>query len=168
MLPIIIMIVSFILDGLLTNYLPYLVGDLSWFTPLLTVVSLFMIYPFYRKEEKKYFIIVFILGLLYDLFYTNLLFFNAVTFFLVGVLSRGIHKNYEMGFLKLILYTIIIICFYEGLTSFLLWIYHIVPMSPSRVFYKISHTLALNIIYLEIIYIIIKLLPKKYKNISIN
>ena len=83
MLPIIIMIVSFILDGLLTNYLPYLVGDLSWFTPLLTVVSLFMIYPFYRKEEKKYFIIVFILGLLYDLFYTNLLFFNGVLFILI-------------------------------------------------------------------------------------
>ena len=168
MLPIIIMIVSFILDGLLTNYLPYLVGDLSWFTPLLTVVSLFMIYPFYRKEEKKYFIIVFILGLLYDLFYTNLLFFNAVTFFLVGVLSRGIHKNYEMGYIKLIFYTIIIICFYEIFTSSILWIYHMVPISITKVIYKISHTLLLNIIYLEIIYIIIRLLPKKYKNISIN
>ena len=168
MLPVIIIIISFLLDGLLTNYLPYLVGDLSWFTPLLTVVSLFIIYPFYRKEEKKYFIIVFVLGILYDLFYTNLLFFNAVMFSLVGILSRWIHKNYEMGFIKLIIYAIIIICFYEISTASILWIYHIVPMSISRIFYKISHTLLLNIIYLEIIYILIKILPKKYKNISIN
>ena len=168
MLPVIIIIISFLLDGLLTNYLPYLVGDLSWFTPLLTVVSLFIIYPFYRKEEKKYFIIVFVLGILYDLFYTNLLFFNAVMFSLVGILSRWIHKNYEMGFIKLIIYTIIIICFYEISTASILWIYQIVPMSISRIFYKISHTLLLNIIYLEIIYILIKILPKKYKNISIN
>ena len=32
----IILIISLLLDGILSNYLPYLVNDLSLFTPLLT------------------------------------------------------------------------------------------------------------------------------------
>ena len=46
-------IISFIFDGVLTNYLPYLVNDLSLFTPLLTVVSIFILYPLNRKKENK-------------------------------------------------------------------------------------------------------------------
>ena len=45
MLPIIIIITSIILDGLLTDYLPYLVNDLTLFTPMLTLVTIFIIYP---------------------------------------------------------------------------------------------------------------------------
>ena len=71
MLPIIIIITSIILDGLLTNYLPYLVNDLTLFTPMLTLVTIFIIYPFYRKKIKKYYLIVFIIGITYDLLYTN-------------------------------------------------------------------------------------------------
>ena len=36
MLAIIIIIISILLDGILTNYLPYLLNDLSLFTPLLS------------------------------------------------------------------------------------------------------------------------------------
>jgi len=50
MIPIILIIISILFDGLLTNYLPYLVNDLSIFTPLLTVTILFLICPFYRKS----------------------------------------------------------------------------------------------------------------------
>ena len=89
MIPIIIIVISLLFDGLLTNYLPYLVNDLSYFTPLFTVVSIFIIYPFYRKNNKKYFITVFLLGFIYDLFYTNLLFYNAVIF-----LINNLYGNY--------------------------------------------------------------------------
>ncbi|MBQ8132258.1 MAG: hypothetical protein IJ193_07185, partial [Bacilli bacterium] len=57
-IPIIIVVGSIYFDGLLTNLLPYLENDLSLFTPMLTIVSLFLIYPFYRKKEKVYFIII--------------------------------------------------------------------------------------------------------------
>ena len=84
---IIIVIISLFLDGILSNYLPYLVNNLSLFTPLFTLVSIFIIYPFFKKKEKKYLISVFIIGIIYDLFYTNLLFFNAVLFFIIGLIT---------------------------------------------------------------------------------
>ena len=168
MIPIIIMTISLLLDGLLTNYLPYIPNDLSLFTPLLTVVSIFIIYPFYRKKEKKYYITLFILGIVYDLFFTNLLFFNSLLFLLVGLVSRIINKNYEITFIRLIIYIPIIIILYESTTALIIFIYQLVPITIDKLIYKITHSLLLNIIYIEFIYLLLKIIPIKYKKISIN
>ena len=168
MLTSIILLISIILDGILTNYLPYLVNDLSLFTPLLTVVSIFIFYPLNRKKETKFFILMFIVGIIYDLLYTNLLFLNGLLFVLIAFISKIIYKNFETSYFKLIIYTILIIVIYESLYAGILFIYRVVPITIYKLFYKISHTLILNIIYTELLYFIIKHLPKKYKRISIN
>ena len=168
MLTSIILTISIILDGVLTNYLPYLVNDLSFFTPLLTVVSIFILYPLNRKKETKFFIIMFIVGIIYDLLYTNLLFLNGLLFVLIALLSKVIYKNFETSYFKLIIYTILIIIVYESVYAGILFIYRVVPITFYKLIYKISHTLILNIIYTEILYLIINKLPKKYKRISIN
>ncbi len=168
MIPIIVIITSLIFDGVLTNYLPYLVNDLSYLTPLFTLTSIFIIYPFYHKNIKKYLLIVFIIGFIYDLFYTNLLFFNAVIFLLIGLISMFIQKNLESGPIKLIFYTVIIISIYELTQGMILYVYNLFPITISKIIYKITHSLIINIIYIEIVCIIIKYLPKKYKEISIN
>lgn len=168
MFGIIIIIISLLLDGILTNYLPFMVGDLSVFTPFFTLTVISLLYPYYRKKEKKFFIIVFITGIIYDLFYTNLLFFNGLLFLLIAYISKIINKNYEMNYLRLIIYIVLIIIIYESTTGLLLFIFNLVPITIPRLFYKIIHSLLLNIIYGEIIYLILESLPKKYKKISIN
>jgi len=168
MIPIIILIISFTLDGILTNFLPYLVNDLSLFTPLLTLVSIFIIYPFYRKKQKNYFITIIILGILYDLFYTNLLLFNASLFTIIGFITKYIYKNFKINYIRIIIYIILIITIYESLTAIILLILNLVPITLNNVIYKITHSIILNIIYTEILYLIINKLPKKYKRISIN
>lgn len=168
MLPIIIIIISLLLDGLLTNILPYLVQDLSLFTPLLTLVTLFIIYPFYRKKEKQYLITTFIIGMVYDLFYTNLLFFNSILFLIIGLMSSYINKKLEVNCIRLILYILIIIVTYESLTGLILFIYNIVPVTIPKVIYKITHSIVLNVIYTELVYLIIKIIPNRFKEISIN
>ncbi len=168
MIPYIIMMISLLLDGLLTNYLPYLVNELSIFTPMLTVISIICIYPFYQKQEKKYYLTIFILGMIYDLMYTNLLFWNGILFLILAIIVRFIYKNYEVTPIRLILYSIIIITIYETLTGIILFTFQLVPVTISKVFYKITHSLILNIIYIEIVYGIIKRIPKRFKKISIN
>lgn len=168
MISIIIFSISIILDGILSNFLPYLVNDLSLFTPLLTVVSIFIIYPFYRKKEKKYYITLIIIGIIYDLFYTNLLFFNMILFTIIGIVSKKIYRTYEITPLRLIIYITIIITIYESCTGLILFLFQIVPITITKVFYKITHSLILNIIYIEIIYLILNIIPKKYKKININ
>lgn len=168
MIPIIISFISLILDGILTNYLPYLENDLSLFTPMFTLTILFIIYPFYRKDLKKYYITLFLIGIIYDLFYTNLLFFNAILFLIIGFISAYLYKNYEVTYIKLIIYLILIISIYELMTGLILFIFNLVPVTPYKVIYKITHSIILNIIYGELIFLILSILPKRFKKISIN
>ena len=168
MLGIIIITISLLLDGILTNYLPYLVNDLSLFTPLLTLISISLLYPYYRKKEKYFFLMIFITGIVYDLFYTNLLFFNGLLFLLIAYISKIIYRNYEINYFKLIIYIVLMITIYELVTGLVLFIFNLVPVTFYKIGYKIVHSLILNIIYGEILYYILNNLPKKYKKISIN
>ena len=70
--------------------------------------------------------------------------------------------------LNLLLETIGMIILYEALTGLVLFTYHVVPITVYKVWYKIIHSLLLNVIYVEIVYWILKIIPKKYKKISIN
>lgn len=168
MLGLIILIISVYLDGLLSLFLPYIPGQLSIFTPMLTLVSLLIIYPLYRKKEKKYFITLFITGIIYDLLYTNLLFYNALVFVLFGFIIKFIYENLDVSSIKLIFYEILIIVAYELLISLFILIFNLVPISINEIVYKITHSLLLNLIYSELLYLVIKIIPKRYKRISIN
>lgn len=168
MIPIIIIIISLFLDGLLSNYLPYLASELSFFTPMFTIVSIFILYPFFRKSENKYYILLFIVGIIYDLLYTNLVFVDGCIFVILGFVSYRIQRHFDLNYLKNILYAIIMVCLYEIIFALILLIYNMVPITIFGVFYKISHSLILNVIYLELLYMIIKFIPKKYKKISLN
>ena len=91
MIPYIIITISFFLDGILSNFLPYMEGDLSFFTPLITLVSIFLVEEFFDHEDKKYYITAFVFGFLYDLFYTDLLFLNGFLFLFIAYVSKYIY-----------------------------------------------------------------------------
>ena len=168
MISTIIIIISIILDGILSNFLPYTIGNLSCFTPLLTLVSLFLIYPFYVKKTKKYYIVALVMGLIYDLLYTNLLFYNSILFLIIAILIKYLYKNFEVNYFNIILYIIVIITSYETIQALIISSLQLVPITISKLIYKTTHSLILNIIYTEIVYFIIQKLPKKYKKININ
>ena len=168
MLPIVIVLISLLLDGFLTNILPYTVENLSLLTPSLTLISLLLIYPFYRKKEMKYTILILITGVIYDLLYTNLLFFNAILFYIVIKVMQYIYKKYEINYFTIIINTIIAITTYEVLQVIIISIYNLYPITLYSLIYKIKSSLLLNIIYAELIYFIISIIPKKYRKININ
>ena len=168
MIPYIITLISLIVDGVLSNFLPFLEGDLSYFTPLCTIISIFFFYPFFRKEKKRFYISIFLLGIIYDLCFTNLLFWNALLFLVLAVISKYLYKNYGIGPLKILLYTAILVVVYESLNALIIFTFQLVPITFPKLLYKITHSYLLNVIYMEIIYFILKVLPKKYKKISIN
>lgn len=168
MIPLIIITLSLILDGILSNIFPYTVNNLSLFTPLLTLISIYLIYPFYKKKENKYILTIFLTGIIYDLLYTSLIFYNAIIFTIIGIISKYIYKHYEINYLNIIIQIILIVTIYESLNALIIILFNLVPMSISRLFYKITHSLLLNIIYSELLLLIINILPNKYKKVNIN
>ena len=99
-----IIISSFILDIILSNVLPFMKGDLSIFTSLFVPITIYLIYPFYKNQELKYYIESFIIGIIYDLIFTNLLFFDGVIFLIISLVSVKIYKNFIVDKYKNIMY----------------------------------------------------------------
>ena len=164
----VILILSLYLDGLLTNLFPYLPNDLSLFTPMLTLVGIYLIYPLFRKKEKNYFITIFIAGMIYDLLYTNLLFLDGLIFLLFGYIIQFIYKNLDVCHIKISIHIIFLIILYESIMAILILIFSLVPITLDSYIYKIKHSILLNILYGEVLLFLIRLLPKKLKRININ
>lgn len=162
----IIIFLSLILDGILTNYLPFMESDLSFFTPLLTITSLVLIYPLYYKKKKKYLVTVFILGIIYDLFYTNLLFLDGLIFLSLGFVIEKIYQLFGSSYIKVIVTILLIIILYELLNVSIFMIFNLVPITIEKIIYKISHSILLNLIYGELIYIVLSIIPKRYSKIN--
>lgn len=157
----VIVIISFLLDGILSNYLSYMMNDLSLFTPYFTLISIIIIYPFFMKEEKNYYILIGITGFLYDLFYTNLLFTHTIFFLLIGLIVSFIYKKMELNLLTNFFLSILVLVIYHSIFALSLFIFNVVPVSLESTVYLITHSLILNIIYAEILYLICKYLPHK-------
>lgn len=150
-----IIISSFILDIILSNVLPFMKGDLSIFTSLFVPITIYLIYPFYKNQELKYYIESFIIGIIYDLIFTNLLFFDGVIFLIISLVSVKIYKNFIVDKYKNIMYVFLIIILYEFLMASIFLIFNLVPISFYDFVYKISHTLLINVVYGFLLYEII-------------
>ncbi len=163
------LIVSLFLDGILSNFLPFTVGNLSYFTPLFTVMSLFLIYSFFKKKDrKKYFYVIIIFGFIYDLLYTNLLFYHAILFIILGWVVVLLHKYLDTNYAMLLIEGAILVVCYQTFSTMLMVAFQIVPVTFYDFLYLVEHTMLINILYLELGFFLIRMLFKKYQFLSIN
>lgn len=163
-----IVCLCFLLDGILSNFLAFLPNSLSLFTPFLTLVSLLLIFPFYGKENvKKYYIFAGILGFFYDLFYTNLLFVNAFLFVTLAFFLTFLCKYIQLNYWTLPLILSFLIGVYHLLTMALLVIFHVMTPTFQDFLYLFSHSLLLNIIVGEVLYLLFRKCYKKYAKTSL-
>lgn len=168
MIPIIIMLTSLLLDGIISNYLPYLVNDLSILTPLFTLTSIVIIFPFYKKKYSEYFIVSIVSGLLYDLMYTNLFLTNASLFLMISLVVKYIYKNFNLNNLKILFYITLVICLYETSLAISFLVFNVVPITFNSLLYKIINSLFLNLLYGQLLFNLIKIIPRKYTRLKIN
>ena len=151
-MPIILIILSLLLDG----YLSTIISSSSYFLPLLTLTTIYLIYPKYSKKIRSYKLIVIIVGLIYDLLYTNLLLFHAVIFYTLSFLIIHIYKNYSQTKLTTILFLILLIVAYEFLVASIFFIFQVSTITFIKLITKIFKSLLLNIIYALVLTPILK------------
>ena len=76
---IIYVIISFLLDGIISNIVPFNLVDPSYFKTIYSLISLVIIYNYF-DNKKKYLSILVILGILFDIVYTNTFILNIIVF----------------------------------------------------------------------------------------
>lgn len=148
----IILITALFLDGIIST----IVSENSYFIPHILLTTLFMIYPKYKNNLSTYNAILIITGIIYDLLYTNLLFFHGVIFFVIGKLIKYLRQNYSPRLLINIFLLVIVITSYILLISICLLFFRTTNITIANILNFIKKSLFLNILYLLLFNPIIK------------
>lgn len=149
---IVYVIVSFLLDGICSNEIN------SPFLPLFTLTSLIIIKP--NSNSKWYLSLCIITGLLYDIVYTDTLFFHTITFPMIGFLTGYLRNKYNLQKLKEIPLVIL------GIISYRLFSYSFYLLVQETSFSMITLTTSiLSSILLNLCYTLLFLLIVYHREI---
>lgn len=155
----IISLLVIILDGILVYFIPSYFNKLSYFYPMLTVSLL----PFlFRNNLKDYYKLCFIIGVIYDLLYSNIFLYNAFLFLLLGKIDSKILKYFSDSFVLYFFVVFVNIVLYDSITFLLVFITSYQSVSFNDLIYKIKSSLLLNMLSVFVYYFLCKKKIRKH------
>ena len=154
----IVVIVSFILEGILSKYIS---TNSLLFESLFTLISLIIVYPYFHNNESKYFGLCFFTGLLYDIVYTNTLLFNAVIFLIMAFIIKKVNNVISNNSINVAIISLIIIIIYRVIIYLVLCLISYLNFNIRDLLYSIASSLVLNMIYSVVLYLITDFISKK-------
>ena len=155
-------ITSFLLDGLISNYVSINIVSPSYLRTIYTIISIVITYHYF-DNSKKYLIILIILGFLFDIVYTNTFPLNIVIFLVLYLLLKQMDYYIPNNLLTINIKSIICITTYHTLTYIILLLTHYNNFTINLLFIIIIRSIIMTIIYTTISFLLIdKLYNKKY------
>lgn len=136
------MIVSFLLDGIISKYAPY-----SIFT---------LIYLIFIKKNnfKKYYLTAFLMGFLFDYFYSNLIFYNSFIFLECAFIINFYEKKFKKNLINFSLLVILIVINYYTFSFITLSIIKYISFDLNRYLNIITNSIIVNLILAFFMYFI--------------
>lgn len=147
----IIIIMSFLLDSIISNLINYN----SLLYPLFSILSLIVGYTYFNQKNNSYLITSFVLGLLYDIVYTDTLFFNACLFLSVALLLQKAFEKFPYNYLSVLVLSFITIIYYRVLSYLILIFIDYLNFNTNFFFQGIYSSFLSNIIYITLVYLFI-------------
>ena len=156
MYPILILILSFLLDGIVSHYVNLSFSSISLFTTVYSCIALVSVQYFFT-DSKKYYLCCFILGLFFDIVYTSTFILNAFTFTLIGMVSRRLYNHLTYNFINNMFISYIGIFIYYVFTNFI--------FNIKLIFDILWHSIIMSIIYSLVLYFINSMVIKRKANV---
>ena len=148
----IIIALSFFLEGALSN----IFYSNTLFLNLFTILSLYIIYPFFKENKKNYYILATVLGFLYDITYMKAFGINLFLFPIFSILISMICDNFEESFFSNIVTCILIVTVYRFITYLIFIIFNYELFSFAKLLMSIYSSIILNIIYVVFFYFLLQ------------
>lgn len=154
-----ILLISFALEGIFSNF----ISSNSIFIPLFTVISLVIVYPYFKDEKNKFYIYASFLGLLYDIVYTNCPFINTFSFLITSLMISLIYEYITVSKFNITLINIIILLFHQTISYILLCFFSYTTFNEITLLTILYSSIITNIIYGFILFMLVNFLDKKHK-----
>ena len=149
MIPITI-IISFILDSIVSNFL----STNTLFAPLFTLMSLIIVYPYFNGNHKNFLITSFVTGMAYDLIYTNTIIIHGLLFIAIAFLIMKLNVVFSNNYLNVVIMAIISIIVYRLISYGLLLITNNISFNSIMLLKSVYQSLIINIIYILLAFMI--------------
>lgn len=154
----IIIIISFLLEGIVSNFVP-INGFLA---PLFTLVALIIVYPLF-DEVSEYYKYAFVTGLAYDLFYTDTILFHAIIFCFMAFIITRLNLVLSDNYLNILVIMGICILIYRVVTYSLLVLVSTMAFDFMALIISVLKSLIINLIYSALLFFVVKKCQRKYK-----
>ena len=145
-------LIVIILDGIIIYLVPSYFNNISYLYPMLTISFI----PFLIRKNNSTPYIIIIIGLLYDLLYSNIVLYNVFLFFMLAYINNLISHYFKDSLLLFISLGIINIVIYDTITFLLVIITSYQTITLNDLLYKIENSLLLNIMSIIIFYFLLK------------
>lgn len=149
------LIISTIIDLLLSTNITNTYQNLNYFFPLILITSLPISYLL-TKNKIIFFIAIIIIGIIYDLLYSDIHLINLYFLILLTLLTKIFYQNKKPTTLNITILTLIGVITYDLYLSLILILTKTQNITINDIIYKETHSLIPNIIYLILSLIILK------------
>ena len=149
------LIISTIIDLLLSTNITNTYQNLNYFFPLILITSLPISYLL-TKNKIIFFIAIIIIGIIYDLLYSDIPLINLYFLILLTLLTKIFYQNKKPTTINKTILTLIGVITYDLYLSLILILTKTQNITINDIIYKETHSLILNIIYLILSLIILK------------
>ena len=153
-------IISFFLDGLISNLVPFNLVDPSYLKTIYSIISLVIIYNYF-DNHKKYLSILIVLGIFFDIVYTNTFILNIVVFFIIYIILSYLDYIIPTNIITINIKSIACISSYNILTYIILLLSNYNNYSIKLLGLILIRSIIMTIIYTTISYL---LMNKIYDN----
>lgn len=148
-------IISFLLDGLLSNYFSTFIVNPSYFRTIYSVIALVIMFNYFDNKSKYLYILIG-LGILFDIVYTNTFILNIVIFLIIylflNIMDYYLSSNVFTANIKAILSIII----YHFISYLVFLLVHYQNYPSKLLLLILVRSMIMTIIYTSISYFVIK------------
>lgn len=150
-LSVIIVIISCLIQGTMSNYLGYTYVDLSLFSTIYILIALLILKPYFTNE-KKYFILLIVSGIIMDIVYTNTFILNTCLFILCYYFSKTFHFFFPYNLFTINISNLLAIFLYHIVSFLFLFILQYDNYTIGVLLKILSHSIIMTIAYTSILY----------------
>ena len=154
-LSVITVIVSFLIQGIMSNCLGYHFQSLSIFLTVYPLIAILVLVPYFENHTKRYFFL-FIVGLIIDVVYTHTFILNACLFIGIYFFSSFFHFYFPYNLLTINISNLLSIFIYHIFTFVFLFLMRYDNYSIMLLLKVLSHSIIMTIIYSSMVYLIVK------------
>ena len=158
---IILLIISFLFEGFISNYFSSSFNDLNFFSTLYTLITLVVIYPYFYNE-KKYYILLIIFSFLIDITYTNTLILNVVIFICISLMVKFLNFILPENILMVNIMSLSSVIMYHVLSYAILTIINYNTYPFFLLLDICINSIIMTIIYTTFIYFVSRFLYTKF------